>query len=164
MPPASPPIDELAAILAAHLADKQIGAAVAQALSDADDAISQYQPTCWYLGECCRFGAAEHRLYVTVPELIHFAQNHPPVPVDDGADVCPFQREGRCTAREARPLGCRVYFCQASARWWQSVVTEEYLRRLRDLGERFNLPYLYVEWLDGLRALHSSRRNSSGSP
>ena len=32
-------------------------------------------------------------------------------PLDDG-ETCPWQDErGRCTAREARPLGCRVYFC-----------------------------------------------------
>ncbi|UCG31777.1 MAG: hypothetical protein JSU68_08915 [Phycisphaerales bacterium] len=164
MPPASPPIDELATILAAHLSDEQVGAAVAQVLSDAEEAISYYQPMCWNRGDCCQFGAAGHKLYVTVPELICFDQTHPPAPVQNGADTCPYQREGRCTARAARPLGCRVYFCQASARWWQPTVTEEHLRRLRDIGGRFGLPHLYVEWLFGLKALYSVSRNSKGSP
>ena len=32
-------------------------------------------------------------------------------PLDQGA-TCPWQdSRGHCTAREARPLGCRVYYC-----------------------------------------------------
>ena len=164
MSPASPSRDELAEILAAHLSDEQIGAAASEVLCEADETIGYYQPTCWNRGDCCRFGAAGHKLYLTLPELIRFGQAQQPVPVKYGTDVCPYQREGRCTARTARPLGCRIYFCQASARWWQPAVTEEYLRRLRNVGARFGLPHLYVEWLDGLRALHLSSQSTEDSP
>ena len=125
-------------------------------MARADEAIAYYEPTCWNRGECCRFGRAGHRLYVTTPELIHFGQTHAAWPVDRRADACPHQRDGRCTARQARPLGCRVFFCQASARWWQSAVTEQYLGQLRELGERFAVPYVYVEWITGLEALRQA--------
>ena len=35
----------------------------------------------------------------------------PPYEQPVTADFCPFQKDNLCTAREPRPLGCRVYFC-----------------------------------------------------
>ncbi len=32
-------------------------------------------------------------------------------------------------------------------------MTEKHLAELRALGDRFNIPYAYTEWLDGLRAV-----------
>jgi len=167
MPDDAPPIDELASMLAAHLADGRIGPAVAEILARADETIAYYRPVCWNRGECCRFGRAGHRLYVTTAELIYFGQTHAAWPADHQVDSCPHQRDGRCQARRARPLGCRVFFCQASARWWQPAVTEAFLRQLREVGERLAVPYAYVEWLTGLEALRqvvSSAKGSSMQP
>jgi Fe-S-cluster containining protein len=66
---------------------------------------------------------------------------------------CPFQVEGLCTAREARPLGCRLYFCDENAQSWQSEVYEKYHAKLRAVHERFGLPYRYLEWRAALREL-----------
>jgi len=70
---------------------------------------------------------------------------------------CPFQVEGLCTAREARPLGCRVYFCDPAAQAWQNALYEKYHARLQALHERFGLAYVYVEWRAGLRMLVSGQ-------
>lgn len=75
-------------------------------------------------------------------------------PVDDAA-TCPYQVDGLCTVRDIRPMGCRVYFCQASSRWWQGPMTESWLARLKALHEEFEVPYAYVEWLAGLRAVQA---------
>ena len=53
-------------------------------------------------------------------------------PVDDGAS-CPWQDDrGRCHARTARPLGCRVYYCEPSYQDRGQELSERYLARLRD--------------------------------
>jgi hypothetical protein len=147
------PSEELVAAVGRHLSDKRIGREVAEVLAAADRAIEYYAPTCWNRGTCCRFGEAGHRLFVTVPELIYFGQAHTVVPVAGDSQVCPHQQDGRCRARRGRPLGCRVYFCQASARWWQPGVSEHYLGELRALGQRWGIPEAYVEWFTGLGLL-----------
>src|SRR5688572_16070154 len=43
---------------------------------------------------------------------------------------CPYQVDGLCTARNARPLGCRLYFCDENAQSWQNEVYEKYHARL----------------------------------
>ena len=58
-----------------------------------------------------------------------------------------------CTAREARPLGCRIYFCDENAQAWQNDVYEKYHARLRAVHEEFGLPYRYLEWREALREL-----------
>ena len=71
---------------------------------------------------------------------------------------CPYQVEGLCTAREGRPLGCRIYFCDENAQSWQNEVYEKYHARLRGVHERFGVPYRYVEWRAGLRELMEAGR------
>ena len=153
MPPPTDQTDDLAAVLARHLPNPQIGQAVAAVYERADRAIASLSPTCWNRGECCNFGRADHRLFVTTPELIYFAQTHEALRPTPNAQSCPHQRDGRCGARHARPLGCRAYFCQASARWWQPAVTEAFLAELRAVGARFGVPYAYTEWLAALTDL-----------
>ncbi len=71
---------------------------------------------------------------------------------------CPYQVEGLCTAREGRPLGCRIYFCDENAQSWQNEVYEKYHARLRGVHERFGVPYRYMEWRAGLRELMEAGR------
>ena len=153
-------LEELAAVLAEFLPDRRIGRAVADVYERVDREVSSLGATCWNRGQCCNFGRAGHRLYVTTPELIYFGQTHKSLPAAPDAQACPHQMDGACHAREARPLGCRVYFCQASARWWQPPMTEKHLAELRALGDRFDIPYAYTEWLDGLRAVFDTSRDT----
>jgi hypothetical protein len=126
--------------------------------AELDAQIVAHGPACWNRGLCCNFGRTGHRLYVTALELIYFAGVqaatgsglHPPA---EDAATCPYQVDGLCTVRDTRPIGCRVYFCQASSRWWQGPMTESWLARLKALHEEFDVPYAYVEWLAGLRSV-----------
>jgi hypothetical protein len=87
---------------------------------------------------------------------LFFAQEKP--------EGCPYQAGGLCTAREARPLGCRVYFCDANAQSWQSAVYEKYHAKLQALHAAFGVPYEYIEWRAGLRQLmDSAGRVDAGS-
>jgi hypothetical protein len=86
-------------------------------------------------------GAASHS--ISLPQF--FATDRPL--------GCPYQVAGMCTAREARPLGCRVYFCDENAQGWQNALYERYHAKLRDVHARFDVPYEYIEWRAALRRL-----------
>jgi Fe-S-cluster containining protein len=59
---------------------------------------------------------------------------------------CPYLEGNLCGAHGTKPLGCRVYFCDATAQDWQHELTERALRDIRALHEQFNVPYVYDEW------------------
>jgi Fe-S-cluster containining protein len=145
--------------------------AVAAILAEADADIAARRPVCLASGRCCRFEEYGHRLYVTAAEVVFFESRveNTKQETQDTKQVgvvslpqffsvesprgCPFQVEGLCTAREARPLGCRLYFCDENAQSWQSEVYEKYHAKLRAVHERFGLPYRYLEWRAALREL-----------
>jgi Fe-S-cluster containining protein len=151
---------------------QDLSAAVAEVLADADADIAARKPLCRASGNCCKFEQHGHRLYVTAAELIHFAHTHAPAIENQKLKIenthrlslpqffaqpaptgCPYQVDNLCTAREARPLGCRIYFCDANAQSWQNDVYEKYHRRLRELHDRFAVAYRYLEWRAALREL-----------
>ncbi len=132
--------------------DTAISKAMCALYAEVDADIAARNPVCTNRGVCCKFAQYGHRLYVTDVELAHFVQGQSEAwrePEDSGA--CPYQIEGRCTAREHRPLGCRVFFCDPASGEWQGPVYEAYLARLKQLGEQLGVPYRYREWLSALR-------------
>jgi hypothetical protein len=130
--------------------------------AELDEVIAGHKPTCWNHGDCCKFGSYGHRLYVTSVELAYFRQGH----AADwrsaaDSDVCPYQVDGRCTAREHRPMGCRVFFCDPDAQHWQGQVYEEFLARLKRLGEQSGVEYRYLEWLSALQAWPGTQKDTA---
>ena len=148
-----------------------------------DQRIADHQPVCRNRGACCKFGAFGHKLYVTTLELAYFRARHAdrlqerdlrPKQEDQRAagfslrglaisknaaaanQSCPYQQNGLCTTREGRPLGCRVFFCESADEGWQSELTEWALGRLREMHERFDVPYVYSEWLAALAGLSAT--------
>ncbi len=135
-------------------ADPRFRAAVAAAYTDLDEEITAHRPACQQRGACCKFGRFGHRLFVTPVELAYFTGAVAAVRGPSaGQDVCPFQQDGLCSVRTARPSGCRIFFCEPASRDWQPPRTERTLNRLKALHEQFGLPYAYVDWMDALRQL-----------
>ncbi len=60
------------------------------------------------------------------------------------SDFCPFQQGALCTAREPRPLGCRVYYCDPAYQETSHAITEKYLRRLKELAETHGVTWQYA--------------------
>lgn len=137
----------------------EIARALLTVYEDAASRIEARQPACWASGRCCHFETAGHRLYVTGLEAA-YAQHHA-TPCASHSDVrtaltlggCPFQVGHLCGQRDARPLGCRVYFCDRSAQSWQHELTEHGLEQIRSLHDRFGVPYRYAEWRSLLELL-----------
>jgi len=86
-------------------------------------------------------------------ELASFAHDcQEEVPVGDGKG-CPFQVNKLCTVRSARPMGCRLFFCDATSTDWQQQQYEIFHARLKQLHETLAVPYFYVEWRQGLAVI-----------
>jgi hypothetical protein len=106
--------------------------------------------TCLGGGTCCRFELAGHRLYVSTLELALLTARSPWPGRPGRAMRCPYQRLGRCTARSARPLGCRVYFCQGPSETLEAICARAH-REVVDIHERHGVPYAYRELTGALR-------------
>jgi Fe-S-cluster containining protein len=117
----------------------------------ADDAIAKRRPLCTNRGACCKFATAGHRLYVTDVEAAFFLIRQRPRRAAESDEACPYQVDGLCTARDHRPLGCRIYFCDPASRDWQPPEYERRLEELKRIGEEFGIDYRYTEWLSALR-------------
>ena len=128
---------------------------------DIDAAVAARNPTCWLSGKCCDFDAYGHRLYVTGLEIAWLLRRLSPV--GEGGSGCVFQRGKVCTVHAVRPMGCRLYFCQAGTQDWQHEQYEIFLTRLKAMHTSHDLPYAYVEWRAGLRQGSSAARSASAS-
>lgn len=111
-----------------------------------DEAVARLAPVCAVSGRCCRFQEYDHTLFVSAPEYALLVLDAPPPcrPVDDGA-TCPWQDDrGRCTARGARPLGCRVYFCDPAYAPHGPDLAESAIAQLKALATQRDLPWDYA--------------------
>jgi hypothetical protein len=131
-----------------------------------DEAVAAHGPVCRLSGLCCRFAEYDHTLFLSEPEAaLLLADAPPPVrPLDDGA-TCPWQDDhGRCTAREARPLGCRVYFCDPAYQGHAPTLSETYLARLKRLCEAHGLAWNYAPLHHHLRRAELPGRTPVPAP
>lgn len=120
-----------------------------------DEEIARAGPRCELSGRCCRFKEYGHTLFLSSPEAaLLLADAPPPVrPLDDEGATCPWQDElGRCHARSARPLGCRIYYCDPAYQSLAPVLIERYLDRLKRLVVEEAWPWSYAPLHRHLRA------------
>ena len=118
--------------------------AILELYRQADQDIAAAGPVCEASGRCCRFKEFGHRLYISNLEAAVLLAGAPPYEKPVSADFCPFQKDNLCTAREPRPLGCRVYFCDPTCQQTSHEITEKYLHRLKELAIAHGLDWLYA--------------------
>lgn len=130
-----------------------------------DTAVEAYEPRCTNRGQCCNFARAGHRLFVTPIELAAFRRAYADRwrAAEPASGRCPWQVDGVCTARELRPLGCRVYFCDPQAQAWQNEFYETRLRELKQFMTEQGIQYRYEEWLSAL-SVFSAATSDQGPP
>ena len=112
--------------------------------AEVDRAVASAGPKCVASGRCCRFKDYGHTLFLSNLEAEVLLAEAPTYERPTSPDFCPFQSGALCTAREPRPLGCRVYFCDPVYQETGNALTEESLRRLKALAERHGLPWRYA--------------------
>src|SRR5205823_2863156 len=86
----------------------------------------------------------------------------PPYETPVTSDFCPFQKENLCTAREPRPLGCRVYYCDPAYQQTGNAITEKYLRRLKELAAANGIDWDYAPLHHFLN--HGTPGHNEGAP
>jgi len=108
-----------------------------------DSNIKNFNPQCTACGKCCDFAAFGHKLFVTTPELLYFyknVKNFKPMP----AQTCPYLENNKCTARDFRFAGCRIFFCKADSEQLNQL-SEQAIKKFKTLCEKYDLPYRYAD-------------------
>lgn len=132
---------------------------VLEVYREVDAAIALASPRCEASGRCCRFGEYGHVLYLSGFEAEILLEAAPSYERPVGTATCPFQKDNLCTAREPRPLGCRIYFCDPSYQETGQQITEESLRRLKKLADEHGAAWEYAPLRQFL-----NRGDASASP
>ena len=110
----------------------------------ADAAISAAAPRCDASGRCCRFTEYGHTLFISAFEAELLLESAPSYTRPVSRDGCPFQVNGLCTARDARPLGCRIYFCDPTFQERMVEVTEEAIAALKRIADAHGTGWHYA--------------------
>lgn len=113
---------------------------------------------CIGCGNCCDFNSFGHRLFITSPEMLYFRiktgrQNILHMP--DG--ICPYRIDGKCSVHENRFAGCRIFYCKANEDI-QSQLSEESIKRFKNICEEFQMPYQYKDLASALNFMAKPSR------
>ncbi len=117
---------------------------VLELYAEVDRAVAAAGPVCVASGRCCRFKEYGHTLFVSSLEAEVLLAAAPPYERPVAPDGCPFQKGNLCTAREPRPLGCRVYYCDPAYQETGNRISEEYLARIKELARRHGVAWRYA--------------------
>ena len=118
--------------------------AVLDVYAAVDRAVAAAGPRCDSSGRCCRFEEYGHTLFIShfEAELLLETAPHFEQPVSRAG--CPFQVHGLCTARNERPLGCRIYFCDPSYQETGQRITEDALSQLKGIADEHDAGWRYA--------------------
>ncbi len=114
--------------------------------------------TCWVSGVCCDFERTDHRLYASSVELAYVLEAHRG-PLPFSGRLCPFWKDGQCTERERRPLGCRTYFCDDRYRDRLEDLYEKYYSRLKAAAENEEFEWSYGLFVEGLKSARDMKKH-----
>ena len=112
--------------------------------ADVDLAVADAGPKCEASGRCCRFEEYGHTLFLSEVEAEFLLAGAPGYDKPVSSAACPFQIDGLCTAREPRPLGCRIYFCDPDYQARAAEITESALARLKRHADEIGLGWRYA--------------------
>jgi hypothetical protein len=135
---------------------------VLELYANVDREVAVAGPVCVASGRCCRFKEYGHVLFVSNLEADVLLAAAPTFERPVTADYCPFQKGNLCTAREPRPLGCRVYYCDPHYQETGNRITEKYLHRLKALAREHGVDWHYAPLHYFLNAPETAGRAAQG--
>ena len=124
--------------------DAALRSRVLEVYAAVDAAVAAANPRCDASGRCCRFTEYGHTLFLSEFEAEILLETAPVYAKPVTRDFCPFQVEILCTARESRPLGCRIYFCDPAFQEQQHTITETAVAKLKLLADEFEAGWNYA--------------------
>jgi Fe-S-cluster containining protein len=132
--------------------------------AEVDAAIAAAKPRCDASGRCCRFEEWGHTLFLSQFEAELLLETAPAFQKPVGREGCPYQVEQLCTARDARPLGCRIYFCDPNFQEPQYAITENAIAQLKHLADEFDTGWNYAPLHQFLNESNRSQDVASAPP
>jgi Fe-S-cluster containining protein len=117
---------------------------------------SKLTGVCSACGKCCDFENFDHKLFVTLPELMYLAaklgaENIKPIV----KGRCPYNIDGKCSVYEHRFSGCRIFFCKGDTDF-QSKLSEKVLKKFKLLCQEFQVYYRYTDLQTALNGFKSA--------
>lgn len=112
--------------------------------AEVDAAVAAAGPRCDASGRCCRFAEYGHTLFLSQFEADILLETAPAYVKPVSRDGCPFQVNNLCTARQERPLGCRIYFCDPKYEGVGERITEDALTKLKALADAHGTGWRYA--------------------
>ena len=110
-----------------------------------DEELAKNSPGCNACGECCNFDKFDHVLYATMIEVDYIKRNVLVPEKRPNKNVCPFLVDKKCTIRDYRTLGCRVFYCNPDyQRNLSQEIYEKYYRKIKDLAQAHDLEWSYA--------------------
>jgi hypothetical protein len=123
-----------------------------------DEQVGRYRDlagSCTACGNCCDFDAFDHRLFITLPELMYLAAHLDPEKIKPMlGSRCSYNKDGKCEVYEHRFAACRIFCCHADSDF-QSTLSETCLEKFKSLCMEFEIPYSYTDLAEALNSLAS---------
>jgi len=100
---------------------------------------------CRACGKCCDFGRFDHRLFVSIPELMYLAANLGNENIKAmTTGQCPYNVAGKCRIYKYRFAGCRIFCCKGDTDF-QSSLSESALKKFKSICTEFQIRYRYAD-------------------
>ena len=105
--------------------------------------LANINPGCNTCGTCCHFDEFKHVLYASTIETKYLQENVEVPPFDPDQGKCPFLIDHKCTIREHRALGCRVFFCNPDHKETLQDIYEKYYTMIKDMAVKNQTEWNY---------------------
>jgi hypothetical protein len=127
-----------------NLMPERLGLEVLDLYVEVDRDVAAAGPVCVASGRCCRFKEFGHTLFLSNLEADVLLSRAPAFEGPVTTDFCPFQDGNLCTARQPRPLACRIYYCDPAYQDKSRELSEKYLSRLKQLALENQIEWRYA--------------------
>ena len=131
-------------------AEASAQAALGQLYRDLEKEVARVQPRCELSGRCCDFKTSNLTLFATDLE-IRWLEARTAAGEQPDPELCPHYVNKLCEARDGRPLGCRVYFCDTSTQVEMEQLSERFHQRLKQIHDECEVDYSYQPFVRRLR-------------
>jgi Fe-S-cluster containining protein len=109
-----------------------------------DIELARINPGCDACGTCCHLDTFGHELYASAIEVNYILINVKVPPFDPNQSICPFLTEKKCTIREYRTLGCRVFFCNPHYKDTLQEIYNKYYKMIKDIAVGNQIEWHYA--------------------
>jgi len=113
--------------------------------------LASINPGCNTCGTCCHFDEFNHVLYASTIETKYIQENVEVPPFDPDQGKCPFLIDHKCTIREHRALGCRVFFCNPDHKETLQDIYEKYYTMIKDMAVKNQTEWNYAPMMKLLK-------------